>query len=139
MPNPIWRSLTAKSERSTIGTAKAIWRTLSAKSSAGLDSVQMTPVTHHTCVTTWETAHPRNHPPSANSACSHIYGQELLKALSARLTAEFGQGFSVSNLQLMRKFFIEYKFRIQQQAAVKLRSIEFKHEHLGHATKTEEN
>ena len=46
------------------------------------------------------------------------YGQELLKALSARLTAEFGQGFSVSNLQLMRKFFIEYKFRIQQQAAV---------------------
>ena len=48
------------------------------------------------------------------------YGQELLKALSARLTAEFGQGFSVSNLQLMRKFFIEYKFRIQQQAAVKL-------------------
>ncbi len=50
------------------------------------------------------------------------YGQELLKALSARLTAEFGQGFSVSNLQLMRKFFIEYKFRIQQQAAVKLTS-----------------
>lgn len=48
------------------------------------------------------------------------YGQELLKALSARLTEEFGQGFSVSNLQLMRKFFIEYKFRIQQQAAVKL-------------------
>lgn len=41
------------------------------------------------------------------------YGQELLKALCARLTAEFGQGFSVSNLQLMRKFFIEYKFRIQ--------------------------
>ena len=48
------------------------------------------------------------------------YGQELLKALSERLTAECGQGFSVSNLQLMRKFFIEYKFRIQQQAAVKL-------------------
>jgi hypothetical protein len=48
------------------------------------------------------------------------YGVELLKALSARLTAEFGQGFSVSNLQLMRKFFIDYKFRIQQQAAVKL-------------------
>lgn len=39
----------------------------------------------------------------------------------------------------MRKFFIEYKFRIQQQAAVKLRSIEFKHEHLGRATKTQEN
>ena len=49
-----------------------------------------------------------------------MYGQALLKALSARLTDEFGQGFSVSNLQLMRKFFIEYKFRIQQQPAVKL-------------------
>ena len=48
------------------------------------------------------------------------YGQKLLKALSARLSAEFGQGFSVSTLQLMRKFFIEYKPRIQQQAAVKL-------------------
>ena len=49
-----------------------------------------------------------------------MYGQALLKALSARRTAEFGQGFSVSNLQLMRKFFIECKFRIQQQAAVEL-------------------
>ena len=67
------------------------------------------------------------------------YGQELLKALSARLSAEFGQGFSVCNVHLMRKFFIEYQFRIQQQAAVKLRSTEFKHEHFGHATKTEED
>ncbi|TRZ68944.1 MAG: DUF1016 family protein [Rhodocyclaceae bacterium] len=52
--------------------------------------------------------------------CKRGYGQELVKALSAPLTAEFGQGSSVSNLQLMRKFFIECKFRIQQQAAVKL-------------------
>ena len=52
-----------------------------------------------------------------------MYGQALLKALSAHLTAEFGQGFSVSNLQLMRKFFIEYKFRIQQQAAVEFNPV----------------
>jgi hypothetical protein len=50
------------------------------------------------------------------------YGQEMLKALSARLTEEFGRGFSVTNLQLMRKFFIENKNRIQQQPAVKSRS-----------------
>lgn len=48
------------------------------------------------------------------------YGAELLKELSARLTGEFGKGFSVSNLQLMRKFFIEYQLRIQQQPAVEL-------------------
>jgi predicted nuclease of restriction endonuclease-like (RecB) superfamily len=48
------------------------------------------------------------------------YGQEMLKALSTRLTEEFGRGFSVTNLQLMRKFFIENKNRIQQQPAVKL-------------------
>jgi DUF1016 N-terminal domain len=50
------------------------------------------------------------------------YGQEMLKALSARLTEEFGRGFSVTNLQLMRKFFIENKNRFQQQPAVKSRS-----------------
>jgi transcriptional regulator with XRE-family HTH domain len=33
------------------------------------------------------------------------YGQELLKILSARLTEEFGTGFSRSNLEYMRKFF----------------------------------
>jgi predicted nuclease of restriction endonuclease-like (RecB) superfamily len=48
------------------------------------------------------------------------YGQEMLKALSTRLTEEFGRGFSVTNLQLMRKFFIENKNRIQQQPTVKL-------------------
>lgn len=42
------------------------------------------------------------------------YGQELLKALSTRLTEEFGQGFSLTNLKLMRQFFIEYRMRIGQ-------------------------
>lgn len=48
------------------------------------------------------------------------YGQEMLTALSSRLTEEFGKGFSVTNLQLMRKFFLEYQSRIQQQPAVEL-------------------
>jgi predicted nuclease of restriction endonuclease-like (RecB) superfamily len=48
------------------------------------------------------------------------YGAELLKELSARLTEEFGRGFSVANLQLMRLFFIEFAPRIQQTASVKL-------------------
>jgi predicted nuclease of restriction endonuclease-like (RecB) superfamily len=52
------------------------------------------------------------------------YGQEMLKALSTRLTEEFGRGFSVTNLQLMRKFFIENAMRIQQKASVKLVSTE---------------
>lgn len=47
------------------------------------------------------------------------YGAELLRELSARLTEEFGKGFSITNLQLMRKFFVENQQRIQQQAAVK--------------------
>ncbi|PKN30788.1 MAG: DUF1016 domain-containing protein [Deltaproteobacteria bacterium HGW-Deltaproteobacteria-21] len=45
------------------------------------------------------------------------YGTELLKALSARLTEEFGRGFSVTNLKLMRQFFIESQHRIGQQTA----------------------
>lgn len=48
------------------------------------------------------------------------YGKELLKELSLRLSEEFGKGFSVSNLQLMRKFFIENQSRIQQKPSVKL-------------------
>ena len=50
------------------------------------------------------------------------YGAELLKELSGRLTEEFGRGFSVSSLQLMRKFFMEYAFRIQQKPSVELAS-----------------
>ena len=45
------------------------------------------------------------------------YGQKMLKALSTRLTEEFGRGFSVTNLKLMRQFFVELKGRIGQQAA----------------------
>ena len=48
------------------------------------------------------------------------YGAALLKELSARLTAEFGRGFSVSSLQLMRQFFLEFSPRIQQTPSGKL-------------------
>ncbi len=34
------------------------------------------------------------------------YGQELLKLLAERLTSEFGRGFSRTNLEYMRKFFL---------------------------------
>jgi predicted nuclease of restriction endonuclease-like (RecB) superfamily len=39
------------------------------------------------------------------------YGQEVLKALAERLTAEFGRGFSKANLQYMRRFFLLYQDR----------------------------
>jgi len=36
------------------------------------------------------------------------YGKQLLKGLSKRLTEEFGKGFSVDNLQNMKRFYIAY-------------------------------
>ncbi len=46
------------------------------------------------------------------------YGKQTLKALSKELTKEFGKGFSVSNIQFMRRFYQTYQ--IQQTASVKL-------------------
>ena len=42
------------------------------------------------------------------------YGAEVLKELSARLTAEFGKGFSARNLEYMRKFFLTWKERFPE-------------------------
>jgi predicted nuclease of restriction endonuclease-like (RecB) superfamily len=39
------------------------------------------------------------------------YGAELLKELSARLTEEFGRGFSKANLEYMRRFYLEWQNR----------------------------
>jgi predicted nuclease of restriction endonuclease-like (RecB) superfamily len=36
------------------------------------------------------------------------YGEQLLQDLSSRLTTELGKGFSVDNLELCRRFFLEY-------------------------------
>ena len=44
-----------------------------------------------------------------------IYGQELLKGLSNRLTHRLGKGWSVENLTLMRKFFITYSNPIEEK------------------------
>lgn len=46
------------------------------------------------------------------------YGKQTLKELSKELTREFGKGFSVSNIQFMRRFYQSYP--IQQTASVKL-------------------
>jgi hypothetical protein len=46
------------------------------------------------------------------------YGKQLLKTLSKDLTKELGKGFSVSNLQYMRRFYISYPK--QQTLSVKL-------------------
>ncbi len=46
------------------------------------------------------------------------YGQETLKQISRQLKKEFGKGFSVSNLQFMRRFYQTYQ--IQQTLSAKL-------------------
>jgi predicted nuclease of restriction endonuclease-like (RecB) superfamily len=42
------------------------------------------------------------------------YGEEIIKALAHRLTAEFGKGFSRTNLKLMRLFYLQNQNRIGQ-------------------------
>lgn len=46
------------------------------------------------------------------------YGRQTLRLLSKELTKEFGKGFSVSNIQFMRRFYQNYE--IQQTVSVKL-------------------
>ena len=41
------------------------------------------------------------------------YGQEVMKELASRLTNEFGNGYSKSNLEYMRRFFLQYEARNQ--------------------------
>lgn len=53
-----------------------------------------------------------------NSQERAAYGSGLLNELSKELTTEFGRGFSVSNLQFMRRFYQDYP--IQQTLSVKL-------------------
>lgn len=40
------------------------------------------------------------------------YGKRIIQELSAHLKAEFGRGFSQSNLEYMRKFYLTYQSRI---------------------------
>jgi hypothetical protein len=41
------------------------------------------------------------------------HGKQITQALAERLTAEFGKGFSDTNLKLMRLFYLQNKNRIQ--------------------------
>lgn len=51
------------------------------------------------------------------------YGKAVLKDLSLRLTERFGKGFSITNLQQMKNFYIIYSLQIQQTLSVKLQMI----------------
>lgn len=44
------------------------------------------------------------------------YGKQIIKALADRLTDEFGNGFSKSNLEYMRRFYLAYEDRGRQIA-----------------------
>ncbi len=46
-----------------------------------------------------------------NGARRAEYGAEILKELSARLTEEFGRGFSKANLEYLRRFYVTYQIR----------------------------
>ncbi|WP_373518802.1 YhcG family protein [Pricia sp.] len=48
------------------------------------------------------------------------YGKSVLKRVSAELTARFGRGFSVDNLERMRKFYLTYPDRISATPLRKL-------------------
>lgn len=48
------------------------------------------------------------------------YGKAILKKLSARLTEEYGRGFSVDNLENMRKFYLRFGDRISESVLRKL-------------------
>lgn len=53
-----------------------------------------------------------------NGSSKSKYGKSTLKELSKKLSAEVGKGFSLSNLQFMRRFYLEYPN--QQTVSVKL-------------------
>ena len=38
-----------------------------------------------------------------------VYGENLIKTLSKRLTEEFGKGFSATNLKQMKSFYVAYR------------------------------
>ena len=54
------------------------------------------------------------------------YAEQLLPELSARLTADYGRGYSVDNLEFFRLFFLEYNSLLgsQKSDALRRKSIE---------------
>ena len=59
------------------------------------------------------------------------YGAALLQSVSKRLVNEFGNGFSKRNLELMRRFFIQYRvrYRIAQTVSAQLHIEDFRSHH----------
>jgi hypothetical protein len=54
------------------------------------------------------------------------YGARTLRELSKTLTIEFGKGFSVSNIQFMRRFYLTYQTQqtVSVKSCVALRALE---------------
>jgi predicted nuclease of restriction endonuclease-like (RecB) superfamily len=51
------------------------------------------------------------------------YAEQLLLELSARLTADYGRGYSVDNLEFFRRFFLEYNSLLGSEKSDALRRI----------------
>ena len=49
------------------------------------------------------------------------YGERLIPELSARLTADFGAGFSAKNLEVFRAFYVSYPDLVEDQISYALR------------------
>ncbi len=60
------------------------------------------------------------------------YGKSLLQDLSKTLTREFGTGFSITNIQQMRRFYLIYQ---KQQTAYVKSEKQFSRQHLLNLTK----
>lgn len=48
------------------------------------------------------------------------YGRGILKELSSKLSVEFGKGFSVQNLENMRKFYLLYSQNEKSQSVIRI-------------------
>ena len=46
------------------------------------------------------------------------YGKSVLKQLSLKLTKKYGRGFSVDNLENMRKFYLKFGDRISGSISI---------------------
>ena len=66
------------------------------------------------------------------------YGAALLQSVSKRLVNEFGNGFSKRNLELMRRFFVEYRvrYRIAQTVSAQLHIGDFRSHHKNYELQT---
>ena len=51
------------------------------------------------------------------------YGEKIIEDLSAKLTARFGRGWSMRNLETIRKFFLVYVREIPQTVSAEFRMV----------------